>query len=314
MAFKEAHTAHATREEADDQIKEGIEIYKEFFDALFIPYIILQTPSWDTFSGAEYNYDFFALMPDKRAIELGSGINLGDKFAKAYDITYQDKEGKHHHVYQTCYGISERTLGVALSIHGDDSGLIFPSSLAPIQVIIVPIIMKGKGQLVLNYGKNLFERLKKSKIRCKIDDSDKKPGDKYYFWEMKGVPVRIEIGPREAENERATLVKRTDKSKTIVDKKDLIDTVNILLNEIDGVIYSKANEFLKANIFVHDDKAEQQGIIKVPWCEIDSCGLKIEEDFRVEALGYDPEEKLKDVKCLICGKTAKSYLYVGKKY
>jgi prolyl-tRNA synthetase len=158
MGFIEAHTAHATPEEAEAQIKEAIGIYKEFFDRLQLPYYIVKTPPWDTFAGAEYNYDFITVMPDGKGLELGSVINLGQRFAKAFDIKYMDTDGQFKYIYQTCYGVSERVLGAVIGIHGDEKGLFFPPEIAPIQVVIVPIA-KPEDVQVLEYARRVREIL-----------------------------------------------------------------------------------------------------------------------------------------------------------
>ncbi|MEM4662068.1 MAG: aminoacyl--tRNA ligase-related protein, partial [Desulfurococcaceae archaeon] len=151
MGFIEAHTAHATMEEAEKQIGEATSIYKEFFDRLLLPYFIVKTPPWDTFAGAEYNYDFITVMPDGKGLELGSVINLGQRFAKAFDIKFMDTDGSTKYVYQTCYGVSERVLGAVIAVHGDSVGLFFPPEIAPIQVVIVPIAKPDDNE-VLGYA------------------------------------------------------------------------------------------------------------------------------------------------------------------
>lgn len=312
VKFIEAHTAHKTPEDCERQIFEGIEVYKKFFDFLTIPYIILRTPSWDTFSGAEYNYDFFTLMPDGKAIELGSVINLGQRFSKVFDIQYDKPDGSKEYVYQTCYGVSERSLGVTLAIHGDDRGLIFPPNIAPIQVVIVPIIYAGSEEKVFARAKEISQQLKE--FRTYVDDEDKNPGEKFYYWEMKGVPVRVEIGPKDVENGTVTLVRRDTLEKVVVPETEVVEKVRELLKALEENIYGKAKKFLEERIVVVERPEGKEGVIeKIPWCGEDSCGLEMEEITKKDALGYDPEEKAEG-KCPICGKEAKWYLYLNKKY
>ncbi len=320
IMFNEAHTAHESLEDANKQIKEAIEIYKKFFDSLGLSYLILKTPKWDTFAGAEYNFDFFEIMPDKRAIELGSVINLGQKFAKAFDIKYQKRDGSYEYVYQTCYGVSERVIGVLISVHGDDRGIIFPAHIAPIQVIIIPIPYKGSEEAVFKKCDDILLKLKQNGIRARIDKTENTPGEKYYYWELRGVPVRVEIGPRDVRNNTVTLVRRDTLKRMVVKDEELLPKLNELFKEIFDNLKKKSWEWLNQNIHtassVEEAKEiyrEKQGIIKVPWCGRDECGQKIEEATELEGLGHDPEEKAEGA-CVICGKEAKWYFYIGKKY
>jgi len=322
IRFNEAHTVHATLEDTERQIREAIEIYSKFFDALLIPYIILKTPPWDTFSGAEYNFDFFAIMPDKKAIELGSVINLGQKFAKAFDIKFQDKDGQWKYVYQTCYGVSERVLGVLLAVHGDNRGLIFPHNVAPIQIVIVPIPGEEVIDKILEKCRALEKRLKESGYRVKVDDrEDLTPGRKYYWWEFLGVPLRLEIGEKEVEQNMVTIARRDLFRRVTVDDKDLERKIREIFDDISKELYDRAKKWLISNIITAStiDEAKNKlaenkgGIVRMPWCGKDNCGLKIEETMGVSSLGHNPWEKA-DGKCVICGSEAKYYFYVGKKY
>ncbi len=317
-SFIEAHTAHATREDAERQIKEAIGIYSKFFDSLYIPYIILRTPKWDTFAGAEYNYDFFTVMPDGRAIELGSVINLGQKFAKAFDIKVQMADESFQYIWQTCYGVSERVIGVLLSIHGDNKGLIFPTNIAPIQIVIIPVIFKGKEKQVVNKCKEIYEQLKKEGFRVHIDLTERGVGDKYYYWEMKGVPIRIDIGPKEVSQKAVTIARRDTGEKILVKEEELIGKLRELMEDINRNLYERAKKWLFSNIYTFTDisdksKIPEKGIIKVPWCGKEECGLELEQLLDKEALGYNPEEATEG-KCPICGEKAVTWLYLSKKY
>lgn len=320
IRFNEAHTAHATAEDAEREIFRAIEIYSKFFDQLLIPYIILRTPKWDTFAGAVYNYDFYALMPDKRVIELGSVINLGQKFAKVFDIKYQKQDGTFEYVHQTCFGVSERLVGVIISIHGDNRGIIFPTHIAPIQIVIVPILYKGHEQKVLNKCEKVYKLLRDNKFRVTLDTSDKTPGEKYYYWELKGVPIRIEIGPKDIEENKITIVRRDTLDRIKVDENKLLENLNTLMRDINENLKEKASRWLFSNIYEAKsvDEAikiysEKSGIVKLPWCYRDECGLKMEEQTNLSALGFNLKEKA-DGTCAICGQQAKTYLYLGKKY
>lgn len=318
VKFKEAHTAHATKEEAEQQVKEGVDIYKKFFDFLRVPYVVLKTPEWGTFAGALYNYDLVTVMPDGKAIEMGSVINLGQKFAKPFNIQYLDKNGKKQYVWQTCYGISERALGLTLSLHGDDKGLIFTSKIAPIQVIIIPILRGKKGDgKIIERAKNLKKSLKQ--YRVEIDISDETPGSKFFHWEAKGVPIRIEIGRKEL-RKNVVIVRRDTGKKEIIKDSELKVKLKKIFDEIDKNLYKNSERFFKSMIFKVKTIEEAQkllerkgGIIKIPWCDNNSCGRQIEEKLVGEALGIDEKEEGKGI-CPICKNEAKRMLYLGRTY
>ena len=198
MTFKEAHTAHATKEEAEEQVKEAIEIYKKFFDTLGIPYLVSKRPDWDKFPGAEYTMAFDTIFPDGRTMQIGTVHNLGQNFAKTFEIIFETPTGDKDYAYQTCYGISDRIIASIIAIHGDEKGLILPPIVAPIQVVIVPLIFKGKEEMVMNKAKEIYNLLK-DKFRVHLDDRDIRPGRKFNDWELKWVPLRIEIGPKDIE-------------------------------------------------------------------------------------------------------------------
>ena len=321
VKFKEAHTCHATMEGADRQIEEGIQIYREFFDSLLIPYIVLRTPKWDTFAGAEYNYDLLTVMPDGKAIELGSIINLGNKYAEVFDIKYEKEDGSYEHVYQTCYGISERALAVAFSIHGDTRGAIFPPCIAPVQVVIVPIIFKGKEASTLEKCVDVKKRLEERGFRVKIDDSARGPGDKFYHWETKGVPIRVEIGPRDLEKNRVVVARRDTFKKTRVEDEKMVEVIGKTNEMIDEELRCRAEKYLAARIVYFKglddfkkDYSERVGIIALPWCGDDACGVELEKAVDIPALGYVPDEPI-DEKCPMCGSTDNvRWLYFGRTY
>ncbi|MEM3926554.1 MAG: proline--tRNA ligase [Desulfurococcaceae archaeon] len=286
MGFIEGHTAHATAEEAEVQIKEAIDIYKQFFDRLLIPYFIVKTPPWDTFAGAEYNYDFITAMPDGKGLELGSVINLGQKFAKAFDIKFMDIDGKVKYVYQTCYGISERVLGAVIAIHGDETGLFFPPRIAPIQVVIVPIMKPGENDIV-DYAVKVKNFLDSNGIRVHIDDDlERTPGWKYYYWEMKGVPTRIEIGRKELETNTVTIARRDKGPKITVQLDELLNSIEKTWREIEHSLRNRALEHLKKmTSFFEKDKSDYKGLVIAPWDGSRECAELLEKDTGKPLLG-----------------------------
>ncbi len=305
-SFIEAHTAHATMEEADEQIREATRIYKEFYDKLLIPYFIVLTPPWDTFSGAEYNYDFITPMPDGKALELGSVINLGQKFAKAFKIRFMDEDGRFKYVYQTCYGISERSLGAIIAVHGDNKGLFFPPIIAPIQVVIIPIARKGEDNIV-EYAVKIGKLLKEAGIRSYVDtDPEHTPGWKYYFWEMKGVPTRIEVGRRELENRTVTIARRDRRAKKTVPLDNLVAGLEDTWREIEKAMYKRALEQLKKLTIITEDPEKAIGkkaLIITPWDETEECAEELESITGRGVLGTIVESpiELPDKGRSICG-------------
>ncbi len=287
-SFIEAHTAHATMEEAEKQIREALDIYKRFYDELLIPYFIVLTPPWDTFAGAEYNYDFITPMPDGKALELGSVINLGQKFSKAFEIVFMDEDGSVKHVYQTCYGISERSLGSVISVHGDNKGLFFPPKIAPIQVVIVPIMRVGETH-ILDYARKVRDYLRERGVRVYLDDDpEHTPGWKYYYWDMKGVPTRIEIGRREYEGKTATIARRDRREKKTVSLEKLVEELHSVWKDIEKVLYERALEHFKKLVIVTEDPEEavgRKGLIVTPWDETEECANELESITGKSVLG-----------------------------
>lgn len=318
--FNEAHTAHATKEDAENQINNAVEIYKEFFDSLSIPYIIVQTPAWDTFHGALYNYDFLTLAPDNKSVEIGSVINLGQKFARAFDIKFQDKDEKWKYTWGTCYGVAERLVGALISIHGDNKGLRLPFEIAPIQIVIVPIPKKGEEDKILDYCNRIKEKL--SEYRVKVDDSEVTPGEKFNLWELKGAPIRVEVGSREANNDELTVVRR-DKKERVKLKLEEIEKIEIIGKELTENLKKEAREWFDERIGYAETLDElkkkiKNGFVKIPFCSRDKegekCAEKIKEVGEIAGTLYPEQEKPKGKKCLVCGKEAEVYVYACRSY
>lgn len=318
--FNEAHTAHATKEEAEEQIKEAIEIYRKFFDDLLIPYLIIKTPKWDTFAGALYNYDFLTVLPDGKTLELGSVINLGQNFGKAFDIKFQDKDGKKKYVWQTCYGIAERVVGALISIHGDNKGLRLPFEIAPIQIVIIPILKKDEEKEILNYCENIKNKL--SKFRVLLDESERTPGEKFNIWELKGVPIRIEIGLREVKNNEITISRRDIKERIKL-KINELERVEEIGKEITKNLKKEAKKWFEGRIKYAENLEElkkniKEGFVKIPFCSIDEngkkCAEKLKEICEIVGTLYPEENKPINKKCLVCGKEAKVYVYACRSY
>jgi prolyl-tRNA synthetase len=320
--FKEAHTAHATKEDAEKQIKEGIEIYKRFFEKLGIPYVISIRPSWDKFPGAEYSIAFDTIMPDGRVLQIGTVHFLGQNFAKPFDIKYMKADGNYEYVWQTCYGISERVIAALISIHGDDHGLVLPSIVAPFQVVIIPIVYKGKED-ALSICKEIKEILEKNNLRVYLDDEkEETPGSKYFKWELRGVPIRVEIGPKDIEKKTVVLVRRDTLQKFTISRDLIIEEIKKLLEEIDISLKERAKNWFNEHISrendlnkVRDILSEKGGIIEIPWCGRDTCGQDIENKIDVRVLGtpYELYEKPSGL-CANCNIPANNWIRIARSY
>jgi len=318
-SFKEAHTAHRTYEEAEEQVKSAIKLYKEFYDFLAIPYLIFRRPEWDKFPGADYTIAFDTIMPDGRTLQIGTVHHLADNFARTFEIKYETPNGDHAYVHQTCYGISERCIASLISIHGDDLGLVLPFEVAPIQIVIIPILYKGKEKKVIELSKKLYEKLKD--FRTVLDDSDERPGAKYYKWELKGVPIRFEIGPREAENNEVVVSFRDEKKKFSLAFDDVTpEKVVEWGKELKERLKKRAIESVKEKIVICksvDDVADavEKRLVALTYsCE--DCEKELENYGSVLGRLEEKPEWLKvslEGECIMCG--GKGYLVgVAKTY
>ena len=319
-SFKEAHTVHATWEDAEVQVREAIELYTEIYRRLGVPVLRSRRPDWDKFPGADYTDALDAIMPDGKTLQIGTVHHLGDNFAKTFNIKYEAPDGEQCYAYQTCYGISERSIAAIISIHGDDKGLVLPPEIAPIQVVIIPIIFKKGAEYVLAACKDVQKRLKKIGMRVEIDASDLRPGAKYYKWEMKGVPLRLEIGPRDLENNVAVAVRRDTGNKEHISLPDIEADVILRFESIHKNLYNNAKTGLLNRIFDCTNFEEvkdkiQKGIATIPWCGKKECGLIMEDQINAGILGIPLEQK-KDwtEKCPVCKEETKTLVYVARTY
>ena len=321
--FKEAHTVHATAEETEKQVQDAVKIYKQFFDKLGIPYTVSKRPEWDKFPGAEYTVAFDTIMPDGKTLQIGTVHNLGQTFAKTFDITYETATGEHEYVYQTCYGLSDRIIASVIGVHGDKAGLSLPPDIAPYQVVIVPIIFKKGGEEVIEFCKNLEEKLKlEANLRVYFDDRDIRAGKKYYEWEMRGIPLRIEVGPRDLQNKKVVTFRRDTQEKEIIDydPSKISETINEIMDDVSLKMKDNAWEKLENNIRSVDsiDEAEDimskyGGIVTFDWCGDRECGKDIEEKVKVDILGVQLSEKDNST-CINCDKPSKHITLLAKTY
>ena len=315
--FKEAHTAHASHEDAERQINEAVEIYKKFFDALGVPYSISRRPDWDKFPGAEYTIAFDTIFPDSRTLQIATVHNLGQNFAKTFNVQFENRQGEQEYAYQTCYGISDRVIASLLVIHGDDKGLCLMPEVAPLQIVIVPIWFKDSEKDVDSEVEKLKEELKD--FRVHIDDRDIRPGSKYYDWEIKGVPLRIEVGPKDIEQEKITVVRRDACKKQQIPRRNAGDKIAEILKGISEDLRKRAWEEFNRRMHSANSLKEAKeiiskngGIVKVRWCGEEACAKEIENEANADILGI-VDEGVKG-QCMRCEKKAKSVLQLGKAY
>jgi len=323
--FKEAHTAHTTMEEAEKQVQIAIGIYKKFFNELGIPYMISRRPEWDKFAGAIYTIAFDTLLPDGRVLQIGTVHNLGQNFSKAFEVKYLKPNGTHEYVYTTSYGISERVVAALIAIHGDDHGLVLPSYVAPVQVVIIPITYRGYEEQVNHACRELNEELYKAGIRVTYDERDDiTPGEKFYYWELKGVPLRIEIGPKDLKEKVVTISRRDTLERVKVRREIVVDTVFKLMREIDTNLRRRAWEWLRAREFkvttieeVNNIIEKGLGIALAPWCNDNECGQEMEEKVGGSILGIPLDRNAscnRGEKCINCGRRALTLVRIAKTY
>ncbi len=317
--WQEGHTAHATAEEAQEETINMLNLYEDFCkEFLAMPVIKGQKTDKEKFAGAKETYTIEALMHDGKALQSGTSHNFGDGFAKAFGIQYTDKENKLQYVHQTSWGLSTRLIGGLIMVHSDNNGLVLPPKVAPIQIVILPINMKKEG--VLEKAQELMENLSKE-YRVKIDKSDKSAGWKYSEYEMKGVPLRLEVGPRDIENGQCVLVRRDSREKVFVKFEELEDTIKSILDNMQKDLYEKAKNHRDENTFsatsleeFKQKLEEKQGFIKAMWCGDLACEEKIKEEVGATSRCIPFEqEKISDV-CVCCGKPASKMVYWGKSY
>ncbi|NEZ46761.1 proline--tRNA ligase [Clostridium niameyense] len=317
--WQEGHTIHATEEDARHETEQMLNIYaKHVEEVLAIPVIKGQKTEKEKFAGAKATYTIESLMHDGKALQTGTSHYLGDHFAKAFGIQYSDKEGKLQNVHQTSWGVTTRMLGAIIMVHGDDSGLVVPPRIAPIQVVIVPVAQHKEG--VLDKANELKERISKI-ARVKLDDTDKMPGWKFNEYEMKGVPIRLEVGPKDIEKNQVVLVRRDSREKIVVSMDELEVQIPKLLDEIHNSMYEKAKKRMEQKTNIAKDLDEfkeivesKGGFIKAMWCGDKECEEKIKEvtGATSRCIPFEQEE-ISDT-CVCCGKKAKKMVFWGKAY
>jgi prolyl-tRNA synthetase len=314
----EIHTAHATREESEEELKEHIRMNEQIWKTLALPSIKLEKPQWEVFPGAVGAIEFYNIMPNGRMLENGSCNNLGQAYAKQFEITYADENNQKQYVWQTCTGNGARYLVAVISLHGDEKGLILPPRIAPIQVVIIPIF-KEKLEDVLPTCKEIAKVLQEAGISVKIDEESKTPGEKFYIWEIKGVPLRFEIGPKEVAEKLITVVRRDQGKRQKLDMKELVPKVKGMLDQIQDGLYTKVQKFYKEVIVEVNDFSELESRINegkvaiVCWCRSSDCADEFKKFEGIELVGSLPE-KQKAGNCIVCGKSTETKSYIARTY
>ena len=316
-SFKEAHTVHATWEEAQNQVEVAIARYSEFYRRLALPFLVSRRPSWDKFPGADYTTAIDVIMPDGKTLQVGTAHHLGSTFAKTYEITYEAENGEQKLVSQTCYGISERCIAALISVHGDEKGLVLPWGVAPTQVVIVPILL-GDKEKVLAVCRELQSKLSAAGVAVQLDTSDERPGAKFYKWEMKGVPIRLEVGPRDIEKGVVTLARR-DGAKKAVPMEGLVEAIIKEAEDLQAVLSERAGLFHEAKVKevagINEAIAQTQvGVALVPWCGEVECGHQLEDQVEANMLGEPQYQNFPEAACAVCGKMSTGRTYMARQY
>lgn len=320
--WQEGHTAHESEEEARQETMQMLEIYRDFAEnTLAIPVIVGQKTPSEKFAGAEETYSIEAMMKDGKAVQAGTSHYMGTNFAVAFDIQYLNRENKHQYVHTTSWGASTRLIGSMIMVHGDDRGLVLPPKVAPTQVIMIPIGPPKTREQVLARTDELYEELKQAGIRVRVDDRDQSPGWKFNEYEMRGVPIRLELGPRDMENGVVVLVSRVSGEKKTVKQENLATEVKQLLTEIHDQMYQRAKAFLDEHLFTVDtlDEFKQlleknRGFALAGWCGSAACETKVKEEVGATSRNIPLSPPVRKDTCLVCGQAAAHTVVFGKSY
>ena len=319
--WQEGHTAHATEKEAEDEVMKMLNFYKQVMETqLAVPVLAGVKTDSEKFKGAVYTTTIEAMMPDGKALQMGTSHNLGQNFSKPFGISFLDTDKKKKYVWQTSWGVSTRTIGALIMVHGDDKGLVLPPRIAPYQAVIIPIYKNDDEKKEVYKA---CERVKKSLTKIRVIFDNRKqytPGFKFNEWELKGAPLRIEIGPMDVKKKQITLVRRDKKGKNSLSEKDL-GKIEGILEEIQNDLFKNAKKFFDEHIFIaknfEDFKKimkDKRGFIKACWCGSEECEAAVKEKTTatIRCIPFEKEKVFSD--CVYCGKKAKDVVYFAKSY
>ena len=318
--WQEGHTVHSTSEEAEKETRDMLNVYKKFFEEyLAVPVICGKKTEKEKFAGAEYTLTIEALMHNGICLQSGTSHYFGQKFSKAYDIKFLNKNNEYEYCYQTSWGTSNRMIGALIMVHGDNRGLVLPPKIAPTKVAIIPI---GNDENVINTTNMIESLLKENNISYYTDNTDKTPGFKFAEAEVNGIPVRIEIGKRDLENNQITFVRRDTSEKITINlNENILDKLNELFNEIQNNLFENAKERMNSLTFTASNLTEVEnilnthpGFIKAPWCGNLDCELKMKEIKGCKSRCILENEEVHDEKCVVCGGKAKHIVMWGIQY
>lgn len=318
--WQEGHTVHATEEEAEERTIQMLNLYADFCEEMLaIPVIKGKKTDKEKFAGANSTYTIESLMHDGKALQSATSHNFGDGFARAFGIQYSDKENKLQYAHQTSWGLSTRIIGAIIMVHGDDSGLVLPPRIAPVQVMVIPIAAHKEG--VLEKADEIRKKLALAGLKVKLDDTDKSPGWKFSEQEMRGIPLRLEIGPKDIEAGKCVLVRRDTREKIEVSISDAAEKAAELLETIQADMLERAKSHLESHIYEATDYEsfkktveEKPGFVKAMWCGELECEMKIKEDTTATSRCMPFKQDAISDKCVCCGKPAKKLVYWGKAY
>ncbi|GIO53206.1 MULTISPECIES: proline--tRNA ligase [Paenibacillus] len=321
--WQEGHTAHETEAEAREETMKMLEVYRQFVEEfLAIPVITGQKTPSEKFAGAVETFSIEAMMKDGRAVQAGTSHYLGTNFAVAFDIQYLSRDNKQEYVHTTSWGTSTRLIGSMIMVHGDDRGLALPPKVAPTQVIMIPIGPPKTWDAVVGRTDELFAELKQAGIRVRVDDrSDLRPGWKFNEYEMRGVPVRLEIGPRDMENGVCVLVSRITGEKKVVQQANLVEEVQTMLDQVQKEMFDRAKQFMNDHFYSVDTLEEmkssmeqQRGFTLAGWCGSEACESKVKEETGATSrnIPFEPAEEKHT--CLVCGQPAKHTVVFARAY
>ncbi|MGD6807116.1 MAG: proline--tRNA ligase [Candidatus Bathyarchaeia archaeon] len=322
--WQEGHTAHATAEDAEAEVRWALNMYKDVVENyLAIPVVLGTKSESEKFAGALYTTALESIMPDGKALQMGTSHNLGQHFAKVFDVKYVGEDKADHYVWQTSWGITTRLIGAMIMVHGDDKGLVMPPKVAPTQVVIVPIPFKGlEAEAIAAKSKEIQANLKAKGISVILDDrGEYTPGWKFNQWELKGVPLRIEIGPRDIKNGQCVMVRRDNGQKVFVKDADILATAEKLLQDIQDSMFAKAKAILadKTTLVKNYDEFKQVieakgGFLKAAWCGSPECETKIKDETGATVRVIPFEKEAPTSGCVYCGKEAKEVGYFARSY
>ncbi len=321
--WQEGHTVHATGEEAEEEAKTMLEVYREIIENhLAIPVIVGYKSEREKFVGAVYTMTLEAMMADGRALQMGTSHNLGQNFAKPFNIKYLGTDDQEHHAWQTSWGMSWRLIGALVMVHGDDKGLVLPPNVAPIQAVIIPILYSDKDNTgIPAKAKQVRDLLAKESVRTHRDDrAEDTPGCKFNDLEVKGVPLRIDIGPNDLQQNKVVLVRRDTGEKSSASDAEVQIRVMEVLRAIQNNLFSRAKELLEKNLYAVDDYAKfketiekRGGFVRASWCGEAECEVRIKEETGADIRAI-PFEDGRPGKCVYCGRDAKHVVYFGRAY